>query len=80
MTTEREEALRGQVCTALQQRCAVRGYAEVFISASAVYRLALTDALLFFGTTPVLPAPAGAGIGRQLAALKQWLTTPSGPG
>ncbi len=78
MTIERAEALRGPVCAALQQHCAVRGYAEVFISAGAVYRLALADALLLFGTTPVLTAPAGAGIGRQLAALKQWLATTSG--
>lgn len=80
ITTERAEALRGQVCAALQQLCAVRGYTEVFISAGAVYRLALADALPHFGTTPVLTAPTGAGIGRQLAALKQWLATTSEPG
>jgi hypothetical protein len=78
MTPERAEALRGQVCAALQQIGLVRGYAEVFISAGAVYRLALADALPLFGATPVLTAPAGAGIGRQLAALKQWLSTASG--
>lgn len=75
MTAERALTLHGQVHTVLQQLLALHTYAGIYLSASKRYRQALNDPRSIFGTIPVQTAPEGAGIGGQLAALKQWLHT-----
>ena len=75
MTAERALALRGQVRTTLQQLLALHAYVGIYLSAGKLYRQAINDPRSIFGTIPLQTAPEGAGIGGQLAALKQWLNT-----
>lgn len=73
MTVARAEALRPQVQATLRTLLALQQYAEIGVSAGKVYRLALVGSEVIFATTPVITPPDSAGIGKQLAALKQWL-------
>jgi hypothetical protein len=73
MTAARAEELRPQVHATLRTLLELRSYAAIGVSAGRLYRLALVGSDALLHPAPTVLAPAGAGIGAQLAALKQWL-------
>lgn len=73
MTAARADELREPVQAALQQVLTGQTFAAAYLSGGQVYRRALGEPLPRIGGIPLETAPAGAGIGTQLAALKRWL-------
>ncbi|MEN9938344.1 MAG: hypothetical protein RLZZ387_4923 [Chloroflexota bacterium] len=73
MTAVRAEELRPQVAVALRYVVSATSYAAVGVIMGRRYRLALAGNELLLRPAPVFLSQEGAGIGAQLAALKQWL-------
>lgn len=73
MTTARAEELRPHVALALHSLVTTTSYVAIGVSMGRRYRLALAGNEQLLRPALVVLSEEGAGIGAQLAALKQWL-------